>query len=167
MSGKGKRTLLLCSLLLAVVGAGYANYVITSGGFGAEITPTAQQQTAQKEEEGQDVFAAFKEERETTRTQEMSYIDSVISSAETDEKTKNEAQSQKLSLAANMESELLTEGVIKTKLGVNAVVTVKEGAVNVVVDKTELSDSEVAQIADIVMSQTDEAASNIKIMPKV
>ena len=40
MSGKrGKRTLLLCSLLLAVVGAGYANYVITSGGFGAEITP--------------------------------------------------------------------------------------------------------------------------------
>ena len=66
-----------------------------------------------------------------------------------------------------MESELLTEGVIKTKLGVNAVVTVKEGAVNVVVDKTELSDSEVAQIADIVMSQTDESASNIKIMPKV
>ena len=36
-----------------------------------------------------------------------------------------------------------------------------------VVDKTELSDSEVAQIADIVMSETDEAASNIKIMPKV
>ena len=166
MSGKGKRTLLLCSLLLAVVGAGYANYVITSGGFGAEITPTAQQQTAQKEEDGQDVFAAFKEERETTRMQELKYIESVVESAETDDQTKADAQAQKLTLAANMENELLTEGLIQTGLGMEAVVTISNEAVNVVVHKEELSETEVTQIADIIKTHTQAEAESIKIMPK-
>jgi len=165
MSGKGKRIILLCCLLLAVVGAGYANYMITSGGFAAQGDVPTQNEVEKKADE--DVFAVFKTERETSRQQEISYIDSVINSEEVDKDTKTQAQQQKLELASNMEAELLTEGVIKTKMGIEAVVTVKEGAVNVVVDKTELTDKEVAQIAEIVKTQTEEDAANIKIMPKL
>lgn len=64
-----------------------------------------------------------------------------------------------------MEKELTSEGLISTKLGLNAVVTVKEGAVNVVVDKEELTSEEVAQIAEILKTETGESAGAIKIMP--
>ena len=47
-----------------------------------------------------------------------------------------------------------------------AVVTIGEGAVNVVVDKQELSETEVTQIADIIKKQTQAEAESIKIMPK-
>lgn len=163
-SAKNKKALLLCGLFLAVIAAGYANYLITTGGMNGDVETGTQAQN--QGEDAQDVFAVFKQERQTTRTQEISYIDSVVSSTETDEKTKDEAQKQKLALVANMENELLTEGVIKTKISADAVVTIQEDAVNVVVDKTELSDSEVAAIAEIVKSQTGQPASNIKIMPK-
>ena len=108
----------------------------------------------------------FKEERETTRQQELRYIESVVESAETDDATKASAQAQKLSLTANMENELVSEGLIQTGLGMEAVVTIGEGAVNVVVDKQELSETEVTQIADIIKKQTQAEAESIKIMPK-
>ncbi len=71
-----------------------------------------------------------------------------------------------MSLTANMENELVSEGLIQTGLGMEAVVTIGEGAVNVVVDKQELSETEVTQIADIIKKQTRAEAESIKIMPK-
>ena len=65
-----------------------------------------------------------------------------------------------------MENELVSEGLIQTGLGMEAVVTIGEGAVNVVVDKQELSETEVTQIADIIKKQTQAEAESIKIMPK-
>ena len=65
-----------------------------------------------------------------------------------------------------MENELVSEGLIQTGLGMEAVVTIGEGAVNVVVDKQDLSETEVTQIADIIKKQTQAEAESIKIMPK-
>jgi len=65
-----------------------------------------------------------------------------------------------------MEQELQCEGIIKTKLNLDTVVTVNDGSVNVVVKKSELKDDEVTQIVDIVKTQTGQAAQNIKIMPQ-
>ncbi len=161
MKAKNKKALLLTGLFLAVIAAGYANYALTNGAGDAESADANASDPVVEE----DVFSVFKAERETTREQELRYIDAVVESAETDAATKADAQAQKLALAATMESELLTEGLIQTKLGVNAVVTIKAGAVNVVVDKTELTEEEVTQIAEIIKTQTDEAAENIKIMP--
>ncbi len=89
-----------------------------------------------------------------------------MESAEADEQTKADAQAQKLTLAANMENELLTEGLIQTGLGMEAVVTIGNDAVNVVVDKQELTETEVTQIADIIKTHTEAEAESIKIMPK-
>ena len=156
MKGTNKRALLLTGLFLAVFAAGYANYVITAV---KKTGDTAGSQPG-------NAFSVFKEERETTRQQELRYIESVVESAETDDATKASAQAQKLSLTANMENELVSEGLIQTGLGMEAVVTIGEGAVNVVVDKQELSETEVTQIADIIKKQTQAEAESIKIMPK-
>ena len=65
-----------------------------------------------------------------------------------------------------MEDELTIEGIITTKLETDAIVTVKDGAVNVVVNKKVLSDDEVSQIVEVVKTQTGQEAQNIKIMPQ-
>ena len=156
MKGTNKRALLLTGLFLAVFVAGYANYAITAA---KKTGDTAGSQPG-------NAFSVFKEERKTTRQQELRYIESVVESAETDDATKASAQAQKLSLTANMENELVSEGLIQTGLGMEAVVTIGEGAVNVVVDKQELSETEVTQIADIIKKQTQAEAESIKIMPK-
>ena len=65
-----------------------------------------------------------------------------------------------------MESELLSEGLIETKMGVSAVVAISGDSVSVVVDKEVLSEAEVTQIAEIIRTQTNKASENIKIMPK-
>lgn len=159
MKLRNKKALLLTGLFLAVLAAGYANYAITNAKKGGQ---QEEQQAIQQE----NAFSVFKEERETTRMQELKYIESVVESAETDDQTKADAQAQKLTLAANMENELLTEGLIQTGLGMEAVVTISNEAVNVVVDKEELSETEVTQIADIIKTHTQAEAESIKIMPK-
>ena len=159
MKLRNKKALLLTGLFLAVLAAGYANYAITNAKKG-------EQQEDQQAIQQESAFSVFKEERETTRMQELKYIESVVESAETDDQTKANAQAQKLTLAANMENELLTEGLIQTGLGMEAVVTISDEAVNVVVDKEELSETEVTQIADIIKTHTQAEAESIKIMPK-
>lgn len=172
MKIKNKKAIILCGLFVAVLAVGYANYMLTTGaagaggtkaGDGVEISATADGTGGT---DAADAFSEYKEKRTATRAQEMSYIDAVVTSAETDDQTKAEAQKQKLALAANMETELVTEGIIKTKMGVDSVVTVQEGSVNVVVNQSELTDSEVAQIVEIMKSETGEDPTNIKIMPK-
>lgn len=162
---KEKKALLLTGLFLLVIAAGWLNFALT-GDKGASTDPKASGNTAGVLSAEGDSFAVFKQERETTRSQEISYIDSVINSTEVDDGTKDTAQNQKLALVSNMEAELLTEGLIESKLGVKAVVTVNEGGVNVVVDKTELVENEVTQIAEIIKTQTKAEAKSIKIMPK-
>ena len=90
MNGKNKKALLLCGLFLAVIAAGYANYAITAkradeaGGMEQVSAEVSEGETA-------DVFATFKSERETSRANELSYIESVVTSAEVDEATKSKA----------------------------------------------------------------------------
>ena len=64
-----------------------------------------------------------------------------------------------------MEKELTIENLIKAKGFADAAVTFHYGSVNVVVDCTELTNEQVAQILDIVTRETGEPAANIKISP--
>lgn len=150
----------LAVILIAAVGV--VNYKLTKGATSAESK--RDKETA--ETETVDVFSQYKDERTSRRAEEISYIDSVIAGDAADAQTRSRAEEQKLELVSCMETELTTEGLIRTKMMVDAVVTVKDGAVNVVVNKAKLSDEEVAQIAEIVKAQTGEAAQNIKIMPQ-
>lgn len=157
----GNKKVVSVVLAVALIAAvGVINYKLTNGATSAEKV-----QEEDTEQETVDVFSQYKNERTSQRAEEISYIDSVIA-GEADAQTKTRAEEQKLDLVSCMETELTTEGLIRTKMMVDTVVTVKNGAVNVVVNKNTLTDEEVAQIAEIVKTQTGEAAQNIKIMPQ-
>lgn len=166
---KHKKALILTGLFALVVAAGVLNYTVTSSP-GETNSVMAQKSDVEADSSGglydEDAFETFRQERATVREQELSYIESVVTSSETDEKTKEEAQKQKLALAGNMEKELLSEGVLKTSMGIDAVVSVSSDLVSVVVGADELTDAEAAQIAEIIIDQTGIPAQNIKIIPQ-
>lgn len=111
-----------------------------------------------------DYFETFRQDREEVRKLEMEYIDEVIAASASDQETLADAQKQKLALVENMEKEFAIESMIKAKGFEDAAVTFHAGTVNVVVKSSELEESQVAQILDIVQGQTGEPAKNIKVM---
>ena len=110
-----------------------------------------------------DYYTAFRETRDSTREREVQYLDSIIAEADTDEETVKEANEQKLYIVECMESELSIESQLKAKGFSDAAVTFHKGSVNVIVDASELTEAQTAQILDIVMRETNEPAENIKV----
>jgi len=114
-----------------------------------------------------DYFAVFKANRDATREKELEYLSEMIADENTDSEKRTSAQDQKLALIDAMEKEMIIEGLLAAKGFTGVAVTVKQGSVNIVVDRESLSDTEVAQILDIAISETGEPAENIKVLKKL
>ena len=109
-------------------------------------------------------FADFRTERERVRTQELTSIDSIINNENTDTQTLAEAQKMKLELTDTMEKELLIEGLLKAKGFEDAVITISDAAVNVIVKQKDLTKQQVAQVLEIVLREAgDISDENVKI----
>jgi len=113
-----------------------------------------------------DSILEYKEDRQAVREKEVAYLDSIIENEKTDPEVLSEAQRQKIDITKNMEMELKIEGLIKAKGYEDAIVTVQATSVNVVVKAISLSDKQAAEILDIVKTETNQPARNIKIMPQ-
>ena len=110
-------------------------------------------------------FSAYRSERETTRESEFLYLDAIISSETSSEAAKTAAEEQKLGLVERMEKEMQLESLVKAKGFEDAIVTMSDSGVNVVVGTAELTAEQAAQIYDIVRSETDLTAGDVKIIP--
>ena len=63
-----------------------------------------------------------------------------------------------------MEKELLIEGLLKAKGFEDAVITISDAAVNVIVKQKDLTKQQVAQVLEIVLREAgDISAENVKI----
>ena len=164
---------------ILIIGAIYLNIKLNksannNGASNSGYTQTAAP-NAQKDDDsvttgvnaaGSDYFAAFRQERDSTRKKEVEYLEQIIASAATDKETLKDAQEQKMAIVDDMESEFTMESLIKAKGFNDVAVTFHKGSVNVIVDSEQLSQEQVAQILDIVQKETGEAASNIKVSAK-
>ena len=111
---------------------------------------------------GTNFFAAYREERDNVRTQELAYLDAIVAQG-ADTETLSDAQKQKLDLVNAMETELTVENLVRAKGFSDVIVSIHDGNVNVVVGASRLSDEQVAQILDIVLRETGKTAENVKI----
>ncbi len=109
-------------------------------------------------------FTTYKSERTLNREEEMTYLDSVIANANTDSETINEAQQMKMEIVANMELESTLEGLLVAKGFEDAIVTFGSTSVNVVIKDAELTSAKVAQILDVVTTETQYTASEVKVI---
>ncbi|MBS6475831.1 MAG: SpoIIIAH-like family protein [Clostridiales bacterium] len=159
-----RKTIVIASMVVLLVVAGYLNWryadmnsqQVSGGG-------NQQQGGGNNDLDAADVFSRFRTEREETRAQEITSIDSIINNSNTDQTTLAEAQKMKLELVDSMEKELLLEGLIKAKGFEDVYVMLSDQSVNVIVKESEMTQAKVAQILDIVMRETDVETDNVKI----
>ncbi|MBQ9624500.1 MAG: SpoIIIAH-like family protein [Clostridia bacterium] len=159
---------LLCMLLIT----GYANFKFNTSSLlkknkGADkAVSSGFQKSETKTTSTGDFFADFRADRQRIREKELEGIESVINDGNTEKDVLAKAQQQKLSVSEAMEKETTIEGLLKAKGFSEAVVTIRENSINVVVEETEIDEKKAAQILEIVQRETGEDSQNIKVLPK-
>ena len=157
MLSKKKRILILSCFVVLLVVTGVLNIVINNN--------VVENVSAGYESANANFFATYRADRQDTRSQEIVYLDAIIASANSSAEAKNSAETKKQELVAQMESELMLEGLIKAKGFEDAIVSTSSSNINVIIKSAELMSSEVAQIVEIIQGQTNYNLENIKIIP--
>ena len=102
-------------------------------------------------------------EREQTHSKTKESLDEIINSTSVSEDAKKEAVDKLTELADIMEKESATEQLLASKGFEDAVVSIGEDSVDVVLNYEELSSSDRAQIEDIVTRKTGYSVSQLVI----
>lgn len=111
----------------------------------------------------------FQEVRATInmdRNQIISMLTDVIEETKDGSPEKNNATQQKLKIINYMNTEKVVENLIKNKGFADALVLITDNSVNVMVNKQEITQSDVAKICDIVIRETGRNAAQIVIQSK-
>ena len=161
-----KRVLTAAGLCLLLAAAIVTNVLVNKNKTTTEKTGTqnAPEVTQVSTQSGTQTnfFAAYRDERDSVRTQELAYLDAIVAQG-ADTETLSDAQKQKLELVNAMETELTVENLVRSKGFADVIVSIHKGNVNVVVGADTLNDEQVAQILDIVLRETGKSAENVKI----
>ena len=155
---KKKKIIILSVMVALLLVTGYVNVALNSS-LSSGTTQT--NSTAVNA----NFYTTYRNERESTRTQEIQFYDSIIASATSSADAKKEAEINKMALISLMEKELVTEGIIRGKGFEDAIVTSSESNVNVFVKCAELTSAEVAQISSVVTEQLNVALDKVIIIP--
>ena len=152
-----KRTkIIILTLMIVLLGVtGYLNIVLNNS-----ITEPTNTTTTTS------YFVSYRNDRETSRDQQILYYDAIIDNESSTEDAVKNAENAKLELIAQMEKELAVEGLIKALVFSDCVISINE-KINVVVDSSELTAGEVAQIKTTVMEQLGVEPRNIVVIPVV
>ena len=110
-----------------------------------------------------DFFITNKMEREQWRARSKEMLMDIINSAEVSEEAKKEAIQSMITLTEIAEKENNTEMMLEAKGFSDAVVSIVDGEVDVVVNAETLSDQQLAIIEDVVKNKTDISVKNIHI----
>ena len=112
-------------------------------------------------------FTTFRTERQTTRSEELMQLDSVIALYEEGSDKYNEAVEMKLRIVEMMETELLLETLIKSRGFSDAVVSIGMESDNVYVffNSSELNLNTALSIFSILKDEVGVAPGSIIILP--
>ncbi len=155
---KKKKIIILSVMVALLLVTGFVNVALNSSLSSGLTTQTSSSSSA-------NFYVSYRNEREATRTQEIQFYDSIIASTTSSDEAKAEAEQNKVMLIAQMEKELVTEGIIRGKGFDDAIVTSSNSNVNVFIKSAELTAGEVAQITTVVTEQLGVEIDKIIIIP--
>lgn len=110
-------------------------------------------------------FIQAKLDREQARAKQKDMLNEMINNDKLDSEKKNEVTTAMMQLQQRIEKETAAEAMIEAKGFKEVYVRIDDETVDVVVDKEQLTDSEIAQIQDIVKRKTGMSADKIRISP--
>ncbi|MBR6400164.1 MAG: SpoIIIAH-like family protein [Firmicutes bacterium] len=110
-------------------------------------------------------FLQAKLEREQARAKEKDLLNEMLANENVESGQKSNAAGAMLEIQQRIERETAAEAMIEAKGFKEVYVRIDDETVDVVVDRAELTDAEVAQIEDIVKRKTGYSADKIRISP--
>lgn len=158
---KKKKIIVLSVMVALLLVTGVVNVVLNNN----LSTTTTSSTTTEVSTTSQSFYSMYRTERENTREQELQFYEAIMASTTASDDAKKEAEQNKLALIAQMEKELVTEGIIIGKGFDDAIVTQSTANVNVFVKSAELQSSEVAIITNVVQEQLGVSIDKIIIIP--
>ncbi len=114
---------------------------------------------------GGDAIEDFRVERAQIRDRELAELQNIIDSELTQSAERAQAQSRKMDILKWAEQETTMEGVLRARGYEQAVITVHQDSVNVLVKAESLSKHDSAIILELVSRETGQTGGNIKIIP--
>ncbi len=153
---KKKRIIIVTGFCLLLALTGVLNIVLNNSAKTSttgEVTTTA------------NFFTSYRTDRNSTYDQEMSYLNAIIASSSASAEAKANAEKEQAQIIANMKLQNQMEGLIKAKGFTDVVVSALTNNISVIVKSGSLTDVEVANIVDVITSETDYTIDNIKIIP--
>ena len=156
MLTKKKKLFIVLGMAILLVITGYLNVVLNK---------TAANNAATSETASADFFATYREDRTYTRNLELEYLDAIITSTSSSSDYIATATNKKLALVAQMDKELILEGLIAASGFSDAIVTASGDNLNVMVRSDGLTSADAAKILSIIADETSTPATNIKIIP--
>ena len=156
MLSKKKKVFIVLGMAILLVITGYLNVVLNK---------TASNNATNTETASADFFATYREDRTYTRNLELEYLDAIITSTSSSSDYIATATNKKLALVAQMDKELILEGLIAASGFNDAIVTASGDNLNVMVKTDGLTSADAAKILSIIADETSTPATNIKIIP--
>ena len=156
----GKKIAVICAMVVLLVVAAYLNVLLS------QKTTTRTNLTTDSNVSTVSVFSAMKSDRDTVRAQSYSYLDSIINSDTSSLDAKQAAEQKKLSLIEYSSEEVVLENLIKARGFTDVCVTVSSSNINVLVQDSDLTSAEVAQILYVVTEETGCSATDVVVVPK-
>lgn len=153
---KRKKVLIICGFCLLLVVAGVLNLVLnknTLADANAGTVTTA------------NFFTTYKTDRQNTCEQEKLYLEAIMANANSSEEAKANAEKELLKLTTYMGLQTKLEGLISAKGFAQVAVSASENNISVIVQSSGLSENELAQIVEVVETNSDYNIENIKIIP--
>lgn len=152
---KRKKILIISGFCCLLVVAGILNLVLnnnTVSSTDATVTTAS-------------FFTTYKTDRQNTCEQEKLYLEAIIANANASEEVKANAEKELLNLTKYMGLQTKLEGLISAKGFSQVAVSASENNVSVIVQSAGLSETELAQIVEVIETNSDYGIENIKIIP--
>ncbi|MEA4972272.1 hypothetical protein SDC9_106524 [bioreactor metagenome] len=110
-------------------------------------------------------FVQAKLDREQSRASQKQMLTEMINNENIDQAKKQECADNLLKIQQRIEKETAAEAMIESKGFSEVYVRIDDNTVDVVVNKSELSETELAQIMDIVTRKTGVKENQVRISP--
>ena len=159
MFTKKKKIIVIVSMLVLLFVTGFLNVMLNNST--EDVSSNLDNQTYSS----YSFFTTCRADRTNTRNESIDYYKEILNNESSSLEAKANAETQIAMLTENMKMEVTMEGLIMAKGFSEALVNYSSTYINVLVQSKELTESEVAQIVDVIQSQVERDIDYIKIIP--
>lgn len=159
MVSKKKKIIIISLMAVLLVATGVLNVVLNN-----KSTSTTQTVNTVS---SANFFSTYRFDRQSTRDQEVLYLDAIITSEVSSQEAKTSAEAKKASLIEQMDKEMVCENLIMARGFDDCIVSMVGANANVVVKSQSLSDTDINKICSVVNDIFQTTNECIKIIPYV